>query len=251
MVIYLDLVMVLNFLVDLLLLLGTNRLSGFPPGWRRILPAAALGSLYAGICLLPGMGFLGGCFWRTVFLGLMGWWAFGWNPGGWRRSAVFLVLSLALGGAVSRGSGFSALILGAGGLWLLCRVAFQGSVGGSEYLPLHVGGLSLTALRDTGNTLKDPISGEAVLVISGDYSEALAGLSRDQLAHPLETLAARAVPGLRLIPYCAVGRGSGMLLAKRFSDVKLGNVTRDALVAFAPEGLGKNQMYQALAGGIL
>ena len=45
--IYLDLVVILNFLVDFLLLLGTNRLSGFPASPLRAAAAAALGALLA------------------------------------------------------------------------------------------------------------------------------------------------------------------------------------------------------------
>ena len=46
--IYLDLVVILNFLVDFLLLLGTNRLSGFPASPLR---AAAAAALAAGIAV--------------------------------------------------------------------------------------------------------------------------------------------------------------------------------------------------------
>ena len=48
MVLYVDLVVLLNFLVDLLLILGTNRLAGYPPGLKRAVPAALLGGAYAG-----------------------------------------------------------------------------------------------------------------------------------------------------------------------------------------------------------
>ena len=48
---YLDLLMLINFLVDYLLLLGTNRLSGFPSDHRRLLGASLVGALYSG-CLL-------------------------------------------------------------------------------------------------------------------------------------------------------------------------------------------------------
>ena len=57
--VYLDLVMGLNFLVDFLLLLGTNRLSGFPLRASRCALGALLGSVYSGACLLPASGFWG------------------------------------------------------------------------------------------------------------------------------------------------------------------------------------------------
>ena len=45
--------------------------------------------------------------------------------------------------------------------------------------------------------------------------------------------------------------GSGMLLALRFRDVRIGSQVRSAVVAFAPEGLGSGDRYQALTGGVL
>lgn len=255
--IYLDLVVGLNFLVDLLLLLGTNRLSGYPPGIRRLLPAAALGGIYAAGCLLPGFSFLGNNLWRLVSLAIMAGIAFGWNRSALKRSGIFILLSMALGGIVmslERG-GFTAIVLAAAGVWVLCRIGFGERVGGRELIPLELRRedkvLRLTALRDTGNTLKDPITGEQVLIIDSGAACELTGLSADQLRRPLETIAQCPIPGLRLIPYRAVGQSGGMLLALRFKDVRIGNRKTDALVAFAPESIGKVEGYQALTGGVL
>ncbi len=255
--VYLDLVVILNFLVDLLLLLGTNRLAGFPSEAKRVLPAAALGGVYGGVCMLRGFSFLGSVLWRVVALGLMAVLAFGWNRSALKRCGVFILLSMALGGlAMSLGSAnIPALVLAAGGLWLLSRVAFGGSVGGREYVPIELtygeNRAGLIALRDSGNTLRDPITGEQVLVIAGEVASKLTGLTEQQLHMPLETLALGPIPGLRLIPYRAVGQCGGMLLALRFENVKIGPRTQSAIVAFAPEGLGGGSMYQALTGGVL
>ena len=256
--VYVDLVVFLNFLVDLLLLLGTNRLAGFPPGLKRTIPGAVLGSIYSGACLLPGFRFLGSTLWRLVSLGLMAVTAFGWNRSAWKRCGIFVLLSMALGG-IAMGLGntgnFWMLVVSAAGIWLLCRIAFGSSIGGRSYIPLeirHQGNMvCLTALRDTGNTLKDPLTGEQVLVISGDAAFRLTCLTEHQLRSPLETLASRPVPGLRLIPYRAVGQPGGMLLAMRFADVKVGEQRTSALVAFAPEILGSKEGYQALTGGAI
>ncbi len=255
MAVYLDLVVVLNFLVDFLLLLGTNRLSGFPAEPWRCAGAAGLGSLYAAACLLPGFRFLGNSLWRMVSLGLMGVLAFGCNRSALRRGAVFLLLSMALGGlALSIGrNDFPALVLAAGLCFCLCRVSFGSRVGGQEYVPvtLRYGGreVSLIALRDTGNTLRDPITGEPVLVVSGEVGQQLTGLTAAQLAAPLETMGK--LPGLRLIPYRAVGNPCGMLLGLRMEDVQIGGKRGTAIVAFAPEGLGNGGMVQALTGGAI
>lgn len=251
MTVYLDVVMGLNFLVDLLLLLGTNRLSGFSGGGKRCIWGAALGALYSGLCLMPGLGFLGNVFWRTVFLVLMAVVSFGWNASAWKRGGVFLILSMALGGlavSMGRGDGFG-LVLGAAGIWLLCRVAFGDGIGSREYVALELcyagKSVSTIALRDSGNTLRDPITGEQVFLIGGELAQTLTGLTREQLAAPLETLARRPVPGLRLIPYRAVGRNAGMLLGMKLAEVKLDGKQVSAVIAFAPEGLGSG-MYEAL-----
>ena len=71
MTVYLDGVILLNFLVDFLLLLGASRLCGQPVKTYRVCGAAAVGGIYAGACLLPGFYFLGNLLWRTVSLGAM------------------------------------------------------------------------------------------------------------------------------------------------------------------------------------
>ena len=248
--VYLDLVMFLNFTVDFLLLLGTNRLSGFPLAPGRCALAAVLGAVYSGACLLPGFRFLGSLLWRGVCLGLMGILAFGWNRSAWKRGGVFVLLSLAMGGAAlqfSRGN-LTSLLLAGGGIWLLCRTAFGNRVGGQEYVPVCLQWgerrVSVLALRDSGNTLRDPITGEPVLVVSARVGERLTGLTEQQLRNPLETLLQHPLPGLRLIPYQAVGQHAGMLLGIRLHQVKIDGKTRSAVAAFAPEGLEGS--YQAL-----
>lgn len=257
MAVYLDLVMLLNFLVDFLLLLGTNALAGFPAAPKRCAAGALLGAVYSGACMLPRFRFLGNLLWRTVSLGLVAVTAFGCDRSAVKRGGLFLLLCMALGGmALSVGKGdIPGLVLGAAFCALLCRVAFGDTVGQREYVPvtLHYGNAtaSVIALRDSGNTLRDPISGEQVLVLAGHIAQRLTGLNQEQLRRPLETLAARPVPGLRLIPYRAVGQGGSMMLALRLENVKIGSRTQSAIVAFAPEGLGQGDIYQALTGGAL
>ena len=247
--------MLLNFLVDFLLLLGTNRLSGFPTQRWRCAGSALLGSVYSGACLLPGFRFLGNFLWRCVSLGLMGLMAFGCNASALKRGGIFLLLTMAMGGiALSVGRGdLVSLVLCAGLCLLLSILSFGGQVGGREYIPLKIDyngrSESLIALKDTGNALKDPITGEQVLVVSAEVAGRLTGLTKQQLQHPMETLLVRPIPGMRLIPYRSVGNPGGFLLAKRFDEVVIGNRRQSAVVAFAADGLGTGEIYQALTGG--
>lgn len=249
--VYLDLVMVINFLVDFLLLLATDRLCGYPPNGKRAVLAALLGSVYGAACFLPEFRFLGNVLWKTVSLALMTWIAFGVNRGMIRRGAVFVLLSMALGGAaMGVGSGnFQSLAVSFVGLFVLCFLT--GTVGKRGFVPVELTygerQMKITALQDTGNTLRDPVTGGQVLVVGADVAQKLTGLTEEQLKRPVESLGA--IPGLRLIPYHAVGQPEGMLLALKFPKVKIGNRTESQLVAFAPDGIGSDGSYQALTGG--
>ena len=250
--VYMDLMMLLNGAVDLLLLVGTNRLTGFPTHWKRVVPAAVLGGCYSGVCLLREFRFLGDLLWRIVFLWIIAVMAFGWNRSLWKRCAVFILLTMTLGGvALTLGRpGILALILSGCALWLLCMLGFGEGIGKREYVTVSLTkdgrSCNVIALRDSGNTLRDPVTGEQVLVISGDIACQLTGLTRLQLCKPLETLSQNPGMGLRLIPFHSVGNHGGMMLGMRFSEVCIGSRRQSAVVAFAPEGIGEGEIHQAL-----
>lgn len=251
--VYLDLVFLLNLLVDLCLLLGANALAGYPLLVKRCVGAAVLGGVYGAACLLSPFRFLCGTVWRVVFLGLMSVIAYGLDRSALRRGILFALLSMALGGiALGLGSGgLPALIASAAALALLCAVGFHGKAGARRYVSVELQYRDrirrITALVDTGNTLRDPVTGRPVLVVGPETAWELAGLTAQQLVDPLDTMTR--VPGLRLIPYRAVGQPSGMLLGMRMDSVKLDGKPQELIVAFAPE-LARRDGFEALAGGI-
>lgn len=240
----------LNFCIDALLLAGTALLAGRALHPARLLAASALGAAYAGACLLPQLHALAGLPGRLACLGLMAMAAYG--PDG-KTGGAFILLTMALGGA--------ALAAGRGELWqlpvsLLGVQALGAMAFGAQsrrLLPVQITGrggtVCLKALRDTGNELRDPVTGEAVLVIGSGEARQLTGLTERQLERPLETMEHMPLPGLRLIPYQAVGAKNGLMLAMRFANVRIGRRGGSRLVAFAPQSFGEE--YQALAGGIL
>jgi stage II sporulation protein GA (sporulation sigma-E factor processing peptidase) len=195
--------------------------------------------------MLPGFAFLAGGLWRMVSLGVMGWTAFGPDRSGWSRSMLFVLLSMALGGlAVSLETGGAGLPLCAGGLAALCRMGLRSR--GGEKVPIAVTYRGRTvrtmALQDTGNTLRDPITGENVTVLSPRLGMKL-GIPEDVLRDPAASL----LPGLRLIPARTVG-GGGLLAAVRCERVVIDGRAAGRLVAFARENF-RNGEYQALTGG--
>ncbi len=257
MVVYADLVVLLNFGVDLLLLLGTNRLAGYSLGLKRAVGASVIGGIYAYMCLLPGFRFFSGTIWRLVILVIMSVITFGLDRSALTRGVLFVFLSMALGGiAMGLNSGsFWTLIASAAGVLIMCIIGFRGTAGKTHYLPVelyyHGKCKHLTALVDTGNTLRDPITGQQVLVVGAQIAHEMLGLSTDQLRDPISVVGSGQYCGLRLIPYRAVGQPGGMLLAVQFEDVKIGGKPAGKLVAFAPDALGSREGYQALAGGVL
>lgn len=254
--VYLDVVILLNFLVDFLLLLGTNSLCGHPPGWKRAALAAAVGGVYGGGCLLPGFHFLGNILWRMVCLLGMTWLAFGFSASALRRGIVFVLLSMALGGVAVGigGSGIVMLTAAAAGIFLMCFLGFRRKIGVTHYVPVELsyGGKSmhLTALHDTGNTLRDPVTGRPVLVVGAEVARQLLGVTQQQLRSPVNAVTDAGLPGLRLVPYRSVGESAGLLLALCLQEVKIGDWKGSSLVAFAPDRLSSDGEYQALTGGM-
>lgn len=255
MTVYLDLVVLLNFGVDFFLLMGAGRLCGFPANPGKSALAALLGGIYAGICLLPEFRFLGNILWRLTVLAAMSVIAFGWNRSALRRGALFVLLSMALGGIALgiNSGGFLSLITSAAGVSLLCALGFRGKAarGGYARVKLRLGDRCkvMNALRDTGNLLTDPVTGRGVLVAGADIAREMLGLTEEELRSPVETMAKMERPGLRLIPYRAVGQPLGMLLAVKMDEVRIDGEESGTLVAFAPQKIGSAEGYQALAGG--
>lgn len=245
---YLIPVMSLCFVVDGLLLAGTAQLRQAKCSVQNGALSAALGALYGAACLLPQTAFLGGALWRLAVLGVMGTVAFGFGKESAKSTVLFMLLNMAAGGLAMVLHGEGSVLAVAAVLGLLL---FLWKPPG-RFVPVVIGSgedrLELKALRDTGNTLIDPVSGEGVLVVGAQIGQRLLGLSKQQLSDPVRTLQAHPVPGLRLIPYRAVS-GQGFLLAMRLPNVQIGSRKKSAVVAFAPGGLDENERFQALTGG--
>ena len=118
--------------------------------------------------------------------------------------------------------------------------------------------LRLRALHDTGNTLRDPVSGQPVLVLEqGALGELWPPQAAEIIAMdlpPEEKMARlhRLDGGCRwsLLPFCALGTAAGLLLAVRSDYVKVGGITSPrVLLALTPGPVSDGGGYQALWGG--
>ncbi len=274
-VVYLDLLILLNFVANYLLLLVTARMSGsIIRRWLLVL-SAALGAAYAALPFL-GSEWLGHPACKIGAGILMSLIAFGSSRNLVRVTFMFFSASAALGGMV-----WAAELLGGRGLtlengvlysWvdirllLLLLILCYGVLTTlferafchrrQELVPVEVtaGGRSveLTALVDTGNTLADPATNRPVLVAEGKACRRLLPieLSLERPVEAIELLSQLGETGWRLIPYRAVGVSSGLLLAMRTEHITVGGKTHaGALVAFSPTAVSDGGGYQALIGG--
>lgn len=185
MIVYWDLVAAWNFTLDYLLLLATMRLAGQTIKRKRLAAAALLGAGYAVLTLAEPR-----LLWVLLPVALiMCRVAFGRVPRFLKLGLLFLLLSCSLGGAVlllgrlsggmtrlAYGMVFSILpwgvFCGAAVLsYVLLTVVFRGSArhDASDFVQARVscGGrtVELRLLRDTGNALTDPLTGEGVPVV--------------------------------------------------------------------------------------
>ena len=237
-------VMLMVMTVNVLLLFASGRLLGGGENPLRILAGALLGALFAGLSMMPGFRFLGHIWWRLCALALSALLAFGFSRGTLPKLLLFSLLHLSLSGIAGSKKEMASMLLGAAGIGFACLAIGKGR----DLIPVELTygaqTVRLTALRDTGNSLRDPITGKPVLIVGADIAEKLTGLSPAALRDPVGTMGT--LPGLRLIPYRTVGN-TGFLLALRIPSVKIGNRQGSALVAFSPHILGSG--YQALTGG--
>ncbi len=272
MTVYIDLVFVLNFCVNYLLLRGTARLGASASRRRNAVGAAAIGAIYAVLVYLPQFLWMQHFLMKPVVAALMLLTAFGAKRSTLRLSAVFAALALALCGAVYgvqslQGKpfvyqnsllypvSFASVLLTAFAVSLACRLFLPRLTHAANSivpvtLQLDEKIVRISALRDSGNTLVDPISGKRVLTAHWSVAAKLLSekLKSEDFAEPT-TLALRLqryTP--RLIPYRAVGVAHGLLLAIP-CRITQDNQTGIGLVAFSPTPLSDGGAYDALTGG--
>ena len=280
--IYLDELFTLNTALNYLLLAGSARLGGGALRRWRLLLAAALGGIYAAAALVPELRFLRAGGMKAVAAAVMLLTAFGVSVRTVRLGALFLALAFCLGGAAflcTQALGGEVLLLPSGAYYpvstagllalagcgyLVAYIAFSrlAEHGGGEItaLTLTANGRStaLRALRDTGNTLRDPITNERVLVADLCAAQALlpeAALSTERLARPdvLVTELSARYPQLRfrLIPYRAVGTQAGLLLALRCMVTDGRGRKQVVMTAFSPTPVSDGGNFNALTGGCI
>ena len=257
-VLYLDLWFGLNLLCDYLLCLLTARAAGLSLKRPRYALAALLGAVYACAAYLPSFQPLSRPGWKLLTGVGMAWTAFGDETHPLRCILLFFAVSAAFGGtllALTGGKPLSfslrelllsfLLCYGIGRLLFRCHVLIQDRQ--TQAIRVEHGGHSARfyALLDTGNRLRDPVSGSKVLIASPralrEILRANTGLFERLGPVQLQTLSEQ-IPEfagrMRLLPYTALG-GEGLLPVFRPDRLFIdGQERNDYLIAVSPQAAG-------------
>ena len=281
-VIYIDLVFAVNFIVNYLLIATSAKLTGETMRRLRFLVSALFGSGYASFAVLPDYAVLSHPAIKASVAVLMILLAFGKSRHLLRLSLIFFAVSCGFAGAILAvgyilGGGLTtgtvlfpaismrdvvmAALLGYGILTLLFQRGAAHSRMEGELIPvdfqLGKKSVRLTALRDSGNTLFDPITGQPVLIAEADRMwellSDLIDIREINLSDPVDTFRrigqSQDAIRFRLLPFRAVGTDHGFLLAFRADSVKTGKeIFKDQLVALSPTHLSDGGSYGALIG---
>lgn len=278
-VIYADVLFMINTLVDYCVILITGRLAGIPLRRKRFFAAAILGGGYAAAAAFPNLEILNSIPAKLLIWLFMDLIAFGYTDRFIREMILSGIVSGMMAGVIlALGIFFqNSLFIFLPGIchWLLvggicccflCSVLFRSCAksrvdGTALRASLSIGGneVVFTALLDTGNQLRDSVTGQPILVVSpcalksvlpkiwgtllsSDFLENTADYSERIEADDLRELCPR------LIPYQALGVSSGTLLALQTDWIRIQSTCYPrALVAIAPHDLGLG--YSALWGG--
>lgn len=265
-VLYLDQLFAVNALVDYCIVLAAARLAGVPLRRGRYVLAALAGALYAALTVLPGLGWLALLPVKAAAGLLMALIAFGGERQFWRCAALFFGTAALFGGVVyalsvaagSNGPGaalrhvtWRVLIPTFAVCYAVVVTVFRRRLRAAEraILPasLTICGetLCLRAIRDSGNALRDPVSGRPVAVLHTEALRRVLGALPDDPVAQISALRGH-VEGLRLLPYTAVGVPGGMLAVFRPERLIVGGKPEHLLLALSPNPVSADQEYDML-----
>ncbi len=274
-VIYIDELFALNLIIDYLTVLASARVCGVRLRRWRYWIAALFGALYAAGSVVPGMDFLTVPTAKIACGVIMALIAFAGETALIKCTLAFFGVSAAFGGAVwasslltgERSADFvylpvsmKSLVISFALCYAAVSIVFRRTLQKSQRKLMTVAAslgqrrAVFRALRDTGNELYDPVTGSEVLVASPKAVSPLLPPGCGEIlkcTDPVSVLERLGqVPELsnrvRLIPYSAVGVGSGLLPVFRPDSLMVDGKIRDGVLIAAAPALDNGGDYDAV-----
>lgn len=247
-IVYADLTFLINAGMNYLIFCCTMRLSGLPVRHLRALAASVLGGVYAVFAAIPVYDFLTAFLAKCMVSLLMVRLAFGWDPYFLRHYLLFLISSCTLSGA---SVGAAAILRQTESPWvifffsgLFCAfalaVVFRRSGDPRRAARLLDATIvcgqrqvTVSLLRDTGNTLRDPVTGQVLCVV---WRKALEPLGEQMY---------------RKIPFQSLGQPAGELQYFLCDSLTIcGETWHDYPIGVSPHPLSDGGGYVGLWGGV-
>lgn len=249
-VVYIDVLFLINMGIDAMVLWCSTKIAGVRTRWWRIVAASAVGGIYAVCIFFPKLSALSllaakaavsvmmVCIafwvnsWRALLRALAAFYVTGFVFGGGITGIVYLTgMGSRLGTVVSNGSIYfnlpwKLLVLTATAVCGILRAVVrylkkfliaQGILGKLRMSCLQKT-TEVTVLLDTGNQLKDPLSGKPVAVVELTrlrplmQTEIYNVFEQCRMEELYEVLPYEWTTRLRMIPYNGVGVENGMLV---------------------------------------
>jgi hypothetical protein len=236
----------LYVIVNLLLIKGVSGLMRKRIHVVRLTISAVLSGAYVTACLITNNVFLCSAFLYLLTVFIIAFSAFGLS---WSCVFSYVLLYVSLGGVYIKRQAALSLFVGTVGIALTALVASL--CHDHKYVDVELRYKNMkykfNALLDTGNLLRDPVSGSPVLIVGADIAQEMTGLTIEQLKSPVTSI--NTLPGARLIPYKTIGQSGVFLLGIYVPYLKVDAWQGSGIVALSPELLGTKCTYQALTGG--
>ena len=292
MTVYLDVVLLENLCMNYIILFATGYLMKIKMKQIRIIASSLLGGIYAVVAYLEILPIYSSFIMKIILSILMVYLAF--FPKGikslCKQLVIFYLTSFAFGGCA-----FALLyfikpqnILIRNGVYVgtyPIKIALLGGIVGFiiTYIAFRViktklhkkdmiyqvqiqiedKTLDLKAMLDTGNLLKDPISGMPVVVVEKsklysilptkllDNIEKLIGGDGESLLDQIEEK--EILTRFRMIPFSSVGKQNGLMLGFKANQIIIqkeeeNQIQKDIIIGIFNQNLSKNDQYSALIG---
>ena len=289
--IYLDIIFLENLIMNSILLYATSIILKIKPKFIRVIIASAIGSIYAIFLYITNIKIYTSIISKIILSIIIVYVAF--NPQTmkklWKQLACFYLTSFLFGGValyliyfikpqeIQIKNGMFAgeyvlkvILLGAILSFIMIKIALKfiktklTSKDMLCHLKVELGSkeVNTTAMIDTGNLVKEPITNTPVVIIETsllydilpkEVLNNLENILKGDLSNLPKEMQEKYIPKLRCIPFTSLGKQNGMLVGIKFDKITVKyeeetKTTNNIIIGLYDKSLTKRGEYKALIG---